>query len=105
MFGSGQGFPGFGPPSFVKDALARASKNDAHMQYAHPAGTPSLRYEIARVYSPRLGFEIDPDQHVLVTVGASQALSLACHALLEEGDGKLCKEYLFHVLTPISIRT
>ncbi len=70
----------------MKDALANAARNDVSQQYAHPSGSPLLRRAIADTYSNQVGFQINPDSNVLVTVGATQALSLACMTLLQEGD-------------------
>lgn len=82
----GQGAPGWGPPSFLSDALARYAYDDNYAQYAQPAGAPILRQAISKAYTPRLQCDIDPNTDVLVTFGASQALTLICHALLEKGD-------------------
>lgn len=67
--------------------------DEKYSQYARSAGTPELVQEISRVYTPRLvppslkgTRTIDPNTEVLVTVGASQALYVACNALLDVGD-------------------
>lgn len=69
----GQGFPGWGPPDFVKRALKRAAEDDTCMQYSHPSGELKLRRSIAEIYSGTLQCDTSPDD-VLVTVGASQAV-------------------------------
>lgn len=89
--------PGWGPPPFVTDALVRAAGSPATAQYAHPAGAPALRSAIADVYAGRLGMPIDAEADVLVTVGASQALALACHALVEAGDEVMLIEPAFDI--------
>lgn len=74
-------------------SLTAASKDAAHSQYARSAGAPELVREISRVYSPRITPTgtgsvrfINPDSQVLVTVGASQAIYVACLAFLDVDD-------------------
>lgn len=89
--------PGWGPPPFVTDALVVAAKSPATAQYAHPAGAPALRSAVADVYAKRMQMPIDAERDVLVTVGASQALALACHALVEAGDEVVLLEPAFDI--------
>lgn len=81
----GQGFPDFPAPAFVKDAAKRAIDGDFN-QYAHPHGVPALRQAIAADWSARHGIEIDPDRHVTVTSGATEAIFDALIAFLNPGD-------------------
>ncbi len=80
----GQGYPSDGPPGFVRDALREASKGP--QQYAPMRGLPALRREIAFDHGRWTGNELDPDRHVLVTVGATEALFAAFQAVLDPGD-------------------
>jgi len=81
----GQGFPDFPGPDFVKDAAKRAIDADLN-QYAHPHGVPALRQAIARDWTNRFGGDVDPDRHVTVTSGATEAIFDAIVALLDPGD-------------------
>lgn len=89
----GQGVPGWAPPDFFTRSLQKAVSDTRFSQYAPSTGVPELTREISRVYSPRIVPKplrgkrtLDPRTEVLVTVGASQALFLACSAFLDIGD-------------------
>lgn len=60
----------------------------------HPAGHPALRRAIAERYTRR-GIRTDPD-HILVTNGAQQALSLLARAFLTPGDRVLVEAPTYH---------
>ncbi|WP_041230848.1 aminotransferase class I/II-fold pyridoxal phosphate-dependent enzyme [Deinococcus peraridilitoris] len=81
----GQGFPDFGPPAFLQDALLHAAMSSAH-QYSPPPGLPTLREAVAEMLAPTLGFVADPEQEVTITVGATEGLAAALLALIEPGD-------------------
>ena len=81
----GQGFPDFPGPDFVKEAAGRAIDCDLN-QYAHPHGVPALRHAIAADWAERYGIEIDPDRHVTVTSGATEAIFDTIMATLDPGD-------------------
>jgi len=49
-------------------------------------GLPELRAAIAAELVRQAGVAVDPEQEVLVTNGAMQALNIVCRALLEPGD-------------------
>ena len=87
----------------MKEALASAARNDSCQQYPHPSGSPLLRRAIADNYSNRVGFHIQPDSNVLVTVGASQALSLACMTLLQPGDEVVLFEPAFDIYSGAAV--
>ncbi|MFA7664954.1 MAG: pyridoxal phosphate-dependent aminotransferase [Burkholderiaceae bacterium] len=81
------GEPDFTAPEPVLAALERAVRA-GHTQYTAATGLPELRAAIARDYGERYGLDIAPSR-VIVTAGASAALSLACCALVNPGDGVL----------------
>jgi len=81
----GQGFPDFAGPDFVKEAAAAAIAADMN-QYAPSHGTPRLRTAIANDWASRYGRDIDPDQEVTVTTGATEAIFVAMLAFLNPGD-------------------
>lgn len=83
-----QGFPDFGTPEPVRRAAAEAILAD-HNQYAITWGVPALRAAIAASYAERFPghFDwVDPDRHVTVTCGVTEAVTVALLALLEPGD-------------------
>ena len=78
------GEPDFTAPAPVLDALERAARA-GHTHYTGANGTEALRRAIASDYARRYGVEVSPSR-ILVTAGASGALSLACCALVNPGD-------------------
>jgi N-succinyldiaminopimelate aminotransferase len=80
----GQGFPDTdGPASML--AAARAAIADGVNQYPPGPGIPELRAAIAE-HRTRYGTAYDPDTEVLVTVGATEAITAAMLALVGQGD-------------------
>jgi N-succinyldiaminopimelate aminotransferase len=81
----GQGFPDYPGPPEVLDAARRAI-GTAHDQYPPGQGLPELRRAISRHAARFTGLDHDPDAEVLVTAGATEAITAALIALLEPGD-------------------
>jgi aspartate/methionine/tyrosine aminotransferase len=81
------GEPVFTAPEPVLDALERAARSGL-TQYTSALGLFELREAIAGDYRARHGVEVDPNR-IVVTAGASAALSLACCALVDPGAGVL----------------
>lgn len=79
----GIGEPDFTAPPQVVEALQRAAQA-GQSGYSAPAGLMPLREAIARFYHEQFGAAIDP-RRVIVTAGASGALTLACAALVNPG--------------------
>jgi N-succinyldiaminopimelate aminotransferase len=87
----GQGFPDSdGPPAMLERAV-EAVRNGVN-QYPPGPGMPALRAAISRQRQERYGLAYDPDGEVLVTVGATEAVSAALLALVEAGDEVLVLE-------------
>jgi len=78
------GEPDFTAPAPVVAALERAARSGL-TQYTPALGTAALRGAIAADYRARHGLVVDPAR-IVVTAGASAALSLACCALVDHGD-------------------
>ncbi len=78
------GEPDFTAPAPVVRALQRAA-HAGHTQYTSANGLADLRAAIARDYGVHHGVDVDPAR-IVVTAGASAALSLACCALVDVGD-------------------
>ncbi|MFI7587747.1 aminotransferase class I/II-fold pyridoxal phosphate-dependent enzyme [Spongisporangium articulatum] len=86
----GQGFPDTdGPASLLADAAA-AIAGGAN-QYPPGRGVPELRAAVA-AHRTRYGFDLDPDTEVLVTAGATEALTASILALCGPGDEVLLLE-------------
>ncbi|HLU03980.1 MAG TPA: pyridoxal phosphate-dependent aminotransferase [Advenella sp.] len=80
----GIGEPDFTAPPIVVDTLARAAQAGLS-GYSPALGIMPLRSAIADYYKSHWGAEVDPGR-IIITAGASGALSLACMTLLNPGD-------------------
>ena len=92
----GQGFPDTGGPPGMLDVAREAIARGVN-QYPPGAGTPDLRAAIAQ---DRARNAPDPDTEVLVTVGATEAISAALLALVHAGDEVLLVLSLIHISEP-----
>ncbi|WP_063044425.1 pyridoxal phosphate-dependent aminotransferase [Nocardia pseudovaccinii] len=80
----GQGFPDTDGPAGMLE-VARQAIADGLNQYPPGRGMPILRRAIAADRARRYGTQYDPDTQVLVTVGATEAISAAVLGLVEPG--------------------
>jgi len=80
-----QGFPDWNPPAPVLDALAAAAAGDCH-QYAVTWGAPRFRRALAAKQSRWMGLDLDPDAHVVVTCGSTEAMMVAMMTACNPGD-------------------
>jgi aminotransferase len=80
-----QGFPDFDPPREVIEAAHRALDSGAN-QYTITWGAPGLRQAIAAQMKQRRGMEFDPDRHITVTCGVTEAILATLMAILDSGD-------------------
>jgi len=71
------GHPAVDMPAHVVESAARAA---AAPSYAPTLGSPGLREAIAVQLGEELGWPVDPERNVLVTVGGMQALHLAAQS-------------------------
>jgi N-succinyldiaminopimelate aminotransferase len=81
----GQGFPDEDGPPEVLEA-ARQAISDGINQYPPGRGMPVLREAISTHQKRFYDLDFDPDAEVLVTAGATEALTATILALTEEGD-------------------
>src|SRR6476469_7723517 len=81
----GQGFPDEDGPAEVLEAAAAALRA-GHNQYAPIAGVPTLCDAIATHQARFYGLDVDPDDGVQVTFGATEAIAATLLALIETGD-------------------
>ena len=80
-----QGFPDFSPPAALVAAAKRAIQGDHH-QYAVTWGAPRFRQALARKQSRFIDLEIDPDAHITVTCGSTEAMMTAMMTVCDPGD-------------------
>lgn len=81
----GVGEPDFVTPYHIRNA-AIDSLLDGETQYTPNKGLLSLRQEIALYLENRFGVSYDPEQEIMVTVGASEAIDLALRVCIRPGD-------------------
>jgi N-succinyldiaminopimelate aminotransferase len=81
----GQGFPDEDGPPEVLEAAVEAIRSGRN-QYPPGIGVAELRHAIAGHQKRFYGIDVDPDTQVLVTAGATEAITAAVIALCERGD-------------------
>ncbi len=81
----GQGFPDTDGPAGMLQGAQQAIADGVN-QYPPGAGEPELRAAISEHRRAHYGIEHDPEGEVLVTVGATEAITASMLALLEPGD-------------------
>ena len=80
-----QGFPDFDPPAELLEAAHTAIRG-GHHQYAVTWGAPRFRAALARKQTAFMGLEIDPDAHLTVTCGSTEAMMVAMMTVCNPGD-------------------
>jgi len=80
----GVGEPDFSAPWAAREAAITALER-GRTSYTANRGKRELRAAIAED-ARRWNLEYDPDEEVLVTAGASEAIDVACRALVDPGD-------------------
>lgn len=80
-----QGYPDFDPPQAIVDAAVSAIRGGEN-QYTVTWGFPPLRQRLAELYAPKLGRTVEPDVHVTVTCGVTEAIVVALLATVNPGD-------------------
>lgn len=81
----GQGFPDQDGPPEVLEAAVEAIRS-GHNQYPPGPGIEDLRQAITEHQKRFYGFTLDPDTEVLVTAGATEAITAAVLAFCETGS-------------------
>ena len=80
-----QGFPDYDPPQEVIEA-ARQALGTGGNQYTITWGISPLRLAIAEKMKSWYGLEFDPDEHITVTCGVTEALRDTMMSLVNPGD-------------------
>jgi len=97
-----QGFPNFPAPEVLKEAAARAIRDDVN-QYAITWGTKRLRDALARKYAEWYGLTVDPEAEIVVTCGATEAMASALLAVVDPGDEVIVFEPFYENYGPDAI--
>ncbi len=96
----GQGFPDTDGPADVLQAASDALF-DGRNQYPPLTGVPELREAVANANRRFYGLEVDPAAEVVVTSGATEAITASLMALLDPGDEVVVIEPLYDTYLPV----
>lgn len=96
----GQGFPDTDGPDDILDA-ADAALRDGRNQYPPMPGVPELRRAVGAANARFYGLEVDPMREVIVTSGATEAITACLMALLNPGDEVVVFEPVYDTYLPI----
>jgi aspartate/methionine/tyrosine aminotransferase len=96
----GQGFPDDPGPLDIREKAADAVLN-GYNQYPSMMGIPELRKAVAAHYGHWHGLELDPMSEVMVTSGATEALTGSILGLVEPGDEVLVFQPMYDSYVPI----
>ncbi|MXP61900.1 aminotransferase [Roseomonas sp. M0104] len=96
----GQGFPDYDGPEDVVRAAADALLDNRN-QYPPLTGLPELRQAVAAANRRFYGLEIDPNAEVVVTSGATEALTASLMAVVNPGDEVVLLEPLYDTYLPV----
>ncbi len=80
-----QGFPNFPCPDVLKDAGSRAIYEDIN-QYAITWGAKRYREALAKKYGEWYDLDVDPEIHLTVTCGATEAMMSVLMAVVDPGE-------------------
>lgn len=94
-----QGFPDFHIDEQLSSFLGEAAR-EGHNQYAPMAGMPILRQEIAKSFKARYGVNVDADNEITITPGATYAIYTAFTAILQRGDEVIVLEPAYDSYIP-----
>lgn len=88
----GQGFPDTDGPLWIREAASRAILEGRGNQYPPGLGIPELREAVSGHQRRWYHLDYDPDAEVLITAGATEALTAALIALVDTDDEVIALE-------------
>src|SRR3972149_403086 len=97
-----QGFPNFPAPAVLKDAAARAIRDDVN-QYAITWGAKRLRDALARKYADWYAMDVNPEEEITITCGATEAMASALLAIVDPGEEVIVFEPYYENYGPDAI--
>jgi aminotransferase len=80
-----QGYPDFDPPQELLSAAEHALRQ-GYNQYSVTWGSPRFRQALARKQRRFMGLELDPEEHITVTCGSTEAMMAALMAVCNPGE-------------------
>ena len=97
-----QGFPNFPTPDILKEAAAKAIRDDVN-QYAITWGAKRLRHAIAKKYFDWYGMAVDTETEITVTCGATEAMAATLLAIVNPGEEVIVFEPYYENYGPDAI--
>lgn len=94
-----QGFPDSDPPAELIEAAVAALRGGWN-QYPVTWGSPRLRRAIAEKLAWANGLEVDPERHITVTCGATEAMMATMMAVMEPDDAVVLFEPFYENYRP-----
>ncbi len=94
-----QGFPEYPLAETVREAAAEAVQRGVN-QYTRTWGAPRLRSRLARSLHERWGLGYDPEEEIVITCGASEAIMAAMLTLLPRGATAVIPEPIYENYLP-----
>lgn len=82
----GMGNPDQDTPSHIVEKLIETVRKPRTHRYSASAGIPGLRRAQAGYYARRFGVDLDPDRHVVATLGSKEGLANLAMAITAPGD-------------------
>ncbi|PVM90963.1 aminotransferase [Caulobacter endophyticus] len=96
----GQGFPDDQGPIALRRKAGEALIEGSN-QYPPMRGLPQLRRAVAGHYGRDQGLDLDPDNEIIVTSGATEALAAAFLSLISPGDEVVLFQPLYDAYLPM----
>ncbi len=97
-----QGFPNFPAPEILKTTASEAIHKDVN-QYAITWGAKRLRDALAARYGEWYGMPVDPDRHVTISCGSTEAMASALMSIVDPGDQVIVFEPFYENYGPDAI--
>ncbi|WP_277674526.1 aminotransferase A [Piscibacillus halophilus] len=79
------GQPDFQTPEHIKEATKKAIDQN-FTTYTPNAGVPELRNAVSQYVNKRFQLDYNPEDEVIITVGASQAIDITLRTIIQPGD-------------------
>jgi len=99
-----QGFPDFDGPEEIKKRAAEAIMKGPN-QYVSSTGIDPLRQAVARKMERFYGLDVDPQEEVTVTAGATEGMCATLLGLVEPGDEVILLEPAYDAYGPVAALT
>jgi alanine-synthesizing transaminase len=98
----GFGNPDIPSPPIAVEKLCEAAAKPTNHRYSASRGLPNLREAVCERYANVFGVQLDPDRHVVSTIGAKEGLAHLMWVLVEQGDSVVVPSpaYPIHLVAP-----